>query len=120
MKAKRVTIEILSNMRARLRDVDAPTISIIDQALAMPVPGAQYQQAVRSGRWDGKKHLFYVPSSSFPKGLVTRVCSLLTELKLAYKIVDQRTAVPPPKMERLTADMLHGISFDAHNPGGID
>jgi superfamily II DNA or RNA helicase len=117
----RVVIEVLTNTRCRVRGLDTKTTNLIDDALAMEIPGSHFVEGVQHGAWDGRRHLFYVPTCTFPKGLKKRVKDLLTEAGVPFKMRDLREKVlPPAKLDRLKPGMLKGVSFDKNNPDGID
>ena len=104
-----VTLIILTNVRCQLLGLDKRTTKLIDEALSIEQPGARFQEAVRMGRWDGRRHLFYAASNTFPKGLLQRVQGLLTEAGVNFEIDDQRVLLPPPDLSRLKEDILSTI-----------
>src|ERR1051326_2858559 len=116
-----VTIQILSNTRAKVLDLPPRQVKFFDLALSYRVEGAQFSPAVRRGLWDGKRHLFYVETCTFPKGLLHRVEALLKEASLEYRIEDLRKKVlPPPDVKRLKPDMLNGIVMEGQYSYQLD
>ncbi len=85
-----VTIEILSNTRAKLHDIPERVEKALDDALSIPYANRRYMPSVRSHAWDGKKHLYTLDSSTFPKGLLKRVKRLLSEAGVEWVVKDSR------------------------------
>ncbi len=82
---------------------------MVDEALSVDVPGAQFQAAVRRGFWDGKRHLFAKRTNVFPSGLLSRVEELLRDLGWKVKIKDKRSKVlKTPDLSLVTDTMLKG------------
>lgn len=110
------TIEILSNTRCHVTGLSDGLLRDLDAALAMPIPGARYSPRVRSGFWDGKKHLFYKATCNFPRGLLQRVQALLDEAKVTYTVDDlrKRPALAPVALDKIKPGMLKGITLRAY------
>lgn len=84
-------------------------VNLVDDALAIEIPGSHFIEGVRSGAWDGRRHLFYAGSNTFPAGLKKRVKALLLESGYAVKVADKREKLPPADLTRLQPGMLSGI-----------
>lgn len=113
-----VKLEILNNVRARAVGVPKAVLKHLDDALAETQKGAEWSPMHRrfGGRWDGKKHHFHISPTfegigTFPKGLMSRVQSLLTAQKVKHKIIDQRKATTPINLSTVHAKMLHGVDL---------
>jgi superfamily II DNA or RNA helicase len=65
---------------------------VLDTALSFEPASAGY---TRNVFWDGKIHLFNVRKSSFPTGLLVRVCHLLKEFGYEYQINNQLPKIEP-------------------------
>ncbi len=46
----------------------------------------------KSGRWDGKTHLYHRASGSFPVGLLLDIKKWMRENEVAYEVIDERPA----------------------------
>lgn len=57
----------------------------IDDALSYPLPGHRFSPKFKSGRWDGKRHLFSTKSCKFPAGLWPYVQKILKAHDLEWK-----------------------------------
>jgi hypothetical protein len=84
---------------------------LIDDALAVDIPGSHFIAGVRSGMWDGRRHLFYTGSNTFPTGLKPRVKRLLKEA--GYRVVTKSLCGkrPPVDLSVLKPTMLKGITL---------
>lgn len=104
-------LEILNNTRCRLLKITEKVASVIDDALAMEIPGARFNP--RAVLWgDGRRHLFSKLRGTFPRGLLGRVKTLLDELKVRYRVRDSRKSKPPRvDLTTLTPDVLRGITL---------
>lgn len=67
----------------------------LEQIFALPVRGAQYNNAFKNRRWDGKCHLIHPTAGIFGTGLLKLVCQKLEMLNINYSISDLR--VKPPR-----------------------
>jgi len=85
---------VFSNTRARIRSKDRAVYGIVDKALCYYVEGYRFMPKYRSGRWDGKIHLFHRRDASFPAGCVERVRALL-DSDYTVKLHD-RSSKPSP------------------------
>ena len=119
MKHK-LTIEVLSNVRCRVKGAPKDVLKFLDESLAETQKGAEWSPMHRrfGGRWDGKKHHFHISPTfegigTFPKGLTHRVQTLLATKQLKAKLVDLRKHVlPEAKLSRLKPDMLVGVKME--------
>lgn len=115
----RVTIEILSNVRARVTGAPKATLRHLDEQLAEVQKGSEWAPNHRrfGGRWDGKRHHFHISPTfdgigTFPKGLLSRVVRIVKLLGGKPKIVDLRKRILPSiDTSTVHADMLHGVSM---------
>jgi superfamily II DNA or RNA helicase len=82
--------------------------SLVRMATSYPVQGYEYSKAYRSGKWDGRKHLFRPRSGAFPTGLCSAVEAALTASGVTVRVEDLR--VPPTPTE--AGFDLVGITFD--------
>ena len=80
----------------------------IREATSYPVQGYQFSKAFRSGRWDGRKHLFRPRGGAFPTGLCKAVEGSLTASGTEYEVEDLRV---PPTPSEAGFDLI-GITFD--------
>ena len=107
-----IVLEVMTNVRCRVTGLDKKSITTIDEALAMDIPGAFFSPRMKGGGWDGKRHMFGKETGTFPKGLQSKVEQLLVELKLKYKVTDLRKKVlPPPDASKIAPGMLKGITL---------
>lgn len=65
------------------------------EQLSYEVPGSEFSPARQEGRWDGFEYLYeYKPAvrteGTFPLGLLSKVCSILSEENVLYEIIDLR------------------------------
>ena len=81
---------------------------VVRGCLSYPVKGAEYSEACRSGRWDGRKHLLNRRTGAFPTGLLPGLERLLSDLNLKYDVEDLRPVPTPTK----AGFALQGITFD--------
>lgn len=60
-------------------------------------PGYKFSKAYKLKRWDGRKHLFSIKSSSFPYGLLPAVVRALKKIDpdANIEVVDERPPAPP-------------------------
>jgi superfamily II DNA or RNA helicase len=79
----------------------------IREATSYPVQGAEFSQAYRKGRWDGRKHLFS-RTGAFPTGLLASVRAVLEKDGVEVQVDDWR--IEPTPSER-GFDLI-GITFD--------
>jgi superfamily II DNA or RNA helicase len=77
-------------------------------ATSYPVQGHQFAKAFRTGKWDGRKHLFRPRSGAFPTGLCGAVEGALTASGVEYEVEDLRVPPTPTK----AGFNLNGITFD--------
>lgn len=68
----------------------------VDLVTSFAVQGAEFSQAYKMGKWDGRQHLFNSRNGVLPIGLVESVQKRLTELNVPVDIDDRRD-VPLPK-----------------------
>jgi len=116
----KVVIEILSNVRARLRGAPNDVLKYLDKNLAEQQKGSEWSPTHRrfGGKWDGKRHHFHISPTydgvgTFPKGLLHRVRILLAQKKIKAKTRDLRKKVHPPvDTSKVHAKMLKGVSMD--------
>ena len=84
-------------------------LSIVKDITSYPVEGAEFSKAYRSGRWDGRTHLFKTRGSSFPTGLVKIVKETLEDLQYTVLVHDHRI---PPKIVGPKSFELEGVKFE--------
>lgn len=109
---KRSVIEIVSNVRCRIHNLDDSRAESLDHALSFTIKGSFFTGRVKRFGWDGKTHLFNIHGHSFPKGLLGKVIRLFEDNGWKYRLEDsRRNVLPPPKLSRLHPDMLHGVSL---------
>jgi superfamily II DNA or RNA helicase len=116
---KRVTIEVLSNVRCRMTGAPRALLVFLDKNLAEIQKGSEWSPTHRrfGGRWDGKKHhLLRSPSrpgvGTFAKGLLRRVLTLCAKKNVRAKIIDLRTSVfPPIDTKKLKSTLLKGVTM---------
>ncbi len=75
----------------------------IKKALSYKVPNHEWSEKFKQGIWDGTISIYNRRLGQFPTGLLYLVTNLLTELKVEFKIVDNRKR--PPKIYPLTLDL---------------
>jgi superfamily II DNA or RNA helicase len=75
----------------------------IKKALSYKVPNHEWSEKFKQGIWDGTISIYNRRLGQFPTGLLYLVTNLLTELKVEFKIVDNRKR--PPKVYPLTLDL---------------
>lgn len=95
-------IEIhINNVWSRIRNLsDVKIIDAIDKDTSFYVEGYQFMKAFKNGfyqngewrHWDGKRHLLNA-GLNFPTGLLTNIENKLKNLKLEYKIIDERPKI---------------------------
>jgi len=85
----------------------AAVVSLIKHATSYTVDGYQFSKAFRSGRWDGRKHLYRPRTGAFPTGLVPGVRAALEGAGLSVDVVDHRK-VPTSSDAGFG---LHGVTF---------
>lgn len=104
----RARLEILSNTKCRAARLEEQYVALLDDALALEVPGARFSPRVRRGLWDGKRHLFNKNTGIFPRGLLARVEALLSEAEVRYRVCDLRTnrVIKPVDWSKLSKTML--------------
>lgn len=81
----------------------------IRKVTSYPVQGFQYSKAFKSGRWDGRKHLFRPRSGAFPTGLVASVRASLADQGVEVIVDDLRV---PPTPTEAGFDLI-GITYDS-------
>lgn len=116
---KKVTIEVLSNVRCRMTGAPKAVLKYLDEQLAETQKGSEWAPTHRrfGGRWDGKKHHFHISPTfegvgTFPKGLTHRVHALLAKQKVKARTKDLRTnMLPGANLALVKADMLEGVSM---------
>lgn len=113
----KVTITIMNHTRCQLGFKGGTTkeqnkvIKLVDEALAIDIPGSHFIESTRQGLWDGRRHLFSKAANTFPAGLRKRVRTLLKEATYKVKTIDQRKLLPDPNLKLLTPGMLKGITL---------
>lgn len=115
----KVIIEVLSNVRCRLRGAAKDVLKYLDENLSETQKGSEWSPMHRrfGGVWDGKKHHFHISPTfegqgTFAKGLLHRVRKLLAKKSVRAKTKDLRKKVfPPLDTSKLHADMLKGVSM---------
>jgi superfamily II DNA or RNA helicase len=115
--AKPATIEILTNTKCQVHGLTKSVVNKLDKAFAMPIPGMQYVRK-RKG-WDGKKHLFYKDSCTFPKGLLTKVQAFLDEAGVPWTLQDSRKRVLPPVDPKVVKRKGYLLDPTEEKPRGV-
>lgn len=82
--------------------------SLVRMTTSYPVQGHQYSKAFRTGKWDGRKHLFRPRSGAFPTGLCSALEGALTASGVEVGVEDLRV---PPTPTEAGFDLI-GITFD--------
>lgn len=82
--------------------------ALVRKATSYPVQGHEFSKAFRSGRWDGRKHLFNRRRGSFPTGLCSALEGALRASGAEVGVQDLRVAPTPTKQG---FDLI-GISYD--------
>lgn len=67
-------------------------VAFVRTVTSYPVQGAHFSPAYKKGKWDGRKHLFNLRTSTMPAGLVSNVVQELKKRdpKLRVMVVDER------------------------------
>jgi superfamily II DNA or RNA helicase len=88
-------------------------LNLLDDALAIENKGSHFSPAVKAGRWDGRRHVFYKDGGTFPKGVLQRVHALLREAGYTVKkLRDEREHVHGVvDFDRVGSGMLAGITL---------
>jgi len=82
--------------------------ALVRKVLSYPVQGAKFSRAYRTGKWDGRKHLFRPRTGAFPTGLCRAVEGALRAEGVEVEVEDLR-AEPTPTESGFD---LNGITFD--------
>ena len=92
-------IKIIDNRAVLTGDFSVP---FVQEITSYPVQGANFSEAYRRGRWDGRKHLFNLKKSEIPAGLVAYVVKKLKEKYEDIKITvtDSRESAAPATAAR--------------------
>lgn len=106
----KLTLQLLSNTRCRLVDAPKDVASLVDDALCVEIPGSRFSPGVRKGLWDGRRHLYSVKRQTFPKGLLSRVCTLLEEAGHTVECIDLRQK-KHGKAKPINRSMLVGVTL---------
>ena len=83
--------------------------ALVRHVLSYPVQGHQFSKAFRTGKWDGRKHLFRPRTGAFQTGLAASLRLCLEEEGVEVSVDDLR---PIPTPSEAGFD-LNGITFDA-------
>lgn len=89
-----------------LENLNEDLIKRIDLLLSYPVKGAFFSPLYRSGRWDGRTHLFNKNNFSFQIGLLYRLITWLQLEKIEFEIEDERKIEQNFKLEYLKQDLV--------------
>lgn len=111
--AKTVTIDVFSNIRARLVG-EYPTKKL-DRVLRFHPSGYQYMRAFKSKVWDGYVRIMQ-PNGSFPAGLATFIARKLK--KWGYHVEIERSS-KKPKLKRQDFDTLKGVKLYPDQRAGV-
>lgn len=90
----------------------------VDRRTSFQVPGYYFSKLYKSGRWDGRKHLFWKISQLCPTGLAGYVCDALQYQKYPYQVEDGRKKpkyIPQPL--ELRGIKLRDYQIEAINVG---
>jgi superfamily II DNA or RNA helicase len=77
------------------RLVGRAPLEAIDEVTSYEVPGAEYSELFKQGRWDGRRHLFNRQTQTFPAGLWQRVRAELEKAEVNYELADAGEALEP-------------------------
>jgi superfamily II DNA or RNA helicase len=80
----------VTNLETFIKNAPTSVTQIIDDALAIEIPGAFFARNKISYFWDGKKHLFSIKRKAFPTGCIRRVIDLLNKMGYEFRINDLR------------------------------
>jgi superfamily II DNA or RNA helicase len=83
--------------------------TLVRMTTSYPVQGHKFSKAFRTGKWDGRKHLFRPRTGAFPTGLCAAVKGALTAEGVEVGVEDLRP-IPTPSESGFD---LNGITFDA-------
>ena len=75
----------LDTLRGRLTGTEGP-LDAIDRVTSFAVPGHKFAPTYKSGKWDGRKHLFDTRTQSFPAGLWEKVRGELDRQGVKYEL----------------------------------
>lgn len=67
-------------------------LAAVDKATSFRVPGYKFSPRYKSGKWDGRRHLFSPLTQKFPAGLWPRVEQALRDAGVKWKL--RRSSVP--------------------------
>jgi len=101
----------VGNSVCRVETTDRRMIHILDQALAVEVPGAFFARQHRPN-WDGKWHPVDVIRGTFPTGLLTKAKTILP----VARIEDERIR---PSVIPFRKDILQGVVLADHQCDSI-
>lgn len=102
-------LQIASNaVHARLLNADRETKLIVSDLLSYQVEGAEYTDAFKQHRWDGRSSFFDFRTGGFPAGFVHSVYSELTRRGHRVQLIRRRPPGPlgpeNPKIDDLPED----------------
>ena len=87
---------LVDETQAQLVGLDNLTvIDSISSQLSYMVPGSQYSQLFRMGKWDGRERLL-TKQLKFPSGLVEQVCAALKSFDVPYEVIESFRYPPGP------------------------
>lgn len=75
-----------------VKEEDIALSEYLNDALAIPIPGAQYSEKFKLGIWDGYHRYFNIRNKVFPTGLLWKVQSILDEYNIP--VIDCRGEPP--------------------------
>lgn len=76
---------VVGPLEGRLSGGGAP-LGELDEVTSFFVPGYKFSELYKSGKWDGKKHLFSVKTQKFPAGLWPRVREVLERRQVPFEL----------------------------------
>lgn len=81
-----VTIEKINESYVRVYSEDRGIEQELSEYFTFEVPGAKYMPKYKSGMWDGKVRLYNLQTKMLYIGLVSSVCTFLTESIVTYRL----------------------------------
>ncbi len=101
-----------------LRNCPDSLFYIIDKALAPFQQGYFFSTKYKLGQWDGRVHLLHKQFSSFPTGLIDKVCRIIGTSGEDFKVVDKQTS-PPVKERSIESLSLKGVELRPYQKRAI-
>lgn len=112
MATQKTRLEIIDEVNIRFHDLDVVCRRKMVEAFEFFVPGAQYQPAVRLGRWDGKMSYCTMGGSSY-LNLLDRLLPIVQQHGYEVEIDDQRLSTENFEFELVNEDSYSHIMWPA-------